>query len=203
MTPALVAAAIAAPLLRPEPWSAVALQQASSPDGALHCSTAPNECKHSARASTGSRWPTEEVHARTLWPCTADGGGLSSVSAEPAALHSLRLSISSVPCIRTDPEIPPAPVFKGTLHCAGIEVPNSPLRSQELIATSRCTWTMAAAACCHPDEASICRHCTVPHEKTAPKDLGVVMFAAAQDASTGAPAKHQVRGCSSHSRRRG
>jgi len=88
MTPALVAAAIAAPLLRPEPWSAVALQQASSPDGALHCSTAPNECKHSARASTGSRWPTEEVHARTLWPCTADGGGLSSVSAEPAALHS-------------------------------------------------------------------------------------------------------------------
>ena len=48
-------------------------------------------------------------------------------------------------------------------------MPNSPLRSQELIATSRCTWTMAAAACCHPDEASICRHCTVPHEKTAPK----------------------------------
>ena len=56
-------------------------------DGALHCSTdrAPNErvnvqgqrtkgCKHSARASTGSRWPTEQVHARTLWPCTADGG---------------------------------------------------------------------------------------------------------------------------------
>ena len=93
--------------------------------------------------------------------------------------------------------------LKGTLGCVAIEVANSPLRSQELIATSRCTWTMAAAACCHPDEASICRHCTVPHEKTAPKDLGVVMFAAAQDASTGAPAKHQVRGCSSHSRRRG
>ena len=94
-------------------------------------------------------------------------------------------------------------LIKGTLGCVAIEVANSPLRSQELIATSRCTWTMAAAACCHPDEASICRHCTVPHEKTAPKDLGVVMFAAAQDASTGAPAKHQVRGCSSHSRRRG
>ena len=88
MTPALVAAAAGAPLLRPEPWSAVALQQASSADGALHGSTALNECKHSARASTGSRWPTEEVHARTLWPCTADGGGLSSVSAEPAALHA-------------------------------------------------------------------------------------------------------------------
>ena len=100
MTPALVAAAIAAPLLRPEPWSAVALQQASSPDGALHCSTAPNECKHSARASTGSRWPTEEVHARTLWPCTADGGGLSSVSAEPAALHSRLATFWSAPCIR-------------------------------------------------------------------------------------------------------
>ncbi len=98
MTPALVAAAIAAPLLRPEPWSAVALQQASSPDGALHCSTAPNECKHSARASTGSRWPTEEVHARTLWPCTADGGGLSSVSAEPAALHSRLAIFWSAPC---------------------------------------------------------------------------------------------------------
>ena len=101
MTPALVAAAIAAPLLRPEQWSAVALQQASSPDGALHCSTAPNECKHSARASTGSRWPTEEVHARTLWPCTADGGGLSSVSAEPAALHSRRgsrVTHGAAPC---------------------------------------------------------------------------------------------------------
>ena len=24
----------------------------------------------------------------TLWPCTADGGGLSSMSAEPAALHT-------------------------------------------------------------------------------------------------------------------
>ena len=54
--------------------------------------------RDSARASTGSRWPTEQVHAGTLWPCTADGGGLSSVSAEPAALHS-RLSIfSSAPC---------------------------------------------------------------------------------------------------------
>ena len=88
MTPALVAAATAAPLLRPEPWSAVALQQASSPDGALHCSTAPNGCKHSARASTVSRWPTEREHARILWPCSRDGGGLSSVSAEPAALHA-------------------------------------------------------------------------------------------------------------------
>ena len=28
-----------------------------------------------------------------------DGGGLSSVSAEPAALHSRRLSIWSAPCI--------------------------------------------------------------------------------------------------------
>ena len=98
MTPALVAAATGAPLLRPEPWSTVAQQQASSADGALHCSTAPNECKHSARASTGSRWPTEEVHARTLWPCTADGGGLSSVSAEPAALHSRSGTFSSAPC---------------------------------------------------------------------------------------------------------
>ena len=32
MTPALVAAATGAPLLRPEPWSAVALQKASSAD---------------------------------------------------------------------------------------------------------------------------------------------------------------------------
>ena len=126
MTPALVAAAIAAPLLRPEPWSAVALQQASSPDGALHCSTAPNECKHSARASTGSRWPTEEVHARTLWPCTADGGGLSSVSAEPAALHSRLAIFWSAPfsCASRIPRWDRMFTF-----CSLLSVTNSPERS--------------------------------------------------------------------------
>ena len=82
MTPALVAAAIAAPLLRPEPWSAVALQQASSPDGALTGATAATGGRHTARASNGSRWPTGRPHARTLWACGRDGPGLSSLRAE-------------------------------------------------------------------------------------------------------------------------
>ena len=59
--------------------------------------------KHSARASTGSRWPTERAHARTLWACARDGGGLSSVSAEPAALHPRPQTIWSVPCTVREP----------------------------------------------------------------------------------------------------
>ena len=97
MTPALVAAAIAAPLLRPEPWSAVALQQASSPDGALTGATAATGGRHTARASNGSRWPTGRPHARTLWACGRDGPGLSSLRAEDGRVPPRRQSIWSVP----------------------------------------------------------------------------------------------------------
>ena len=82
MTPALVAAAIVAPLLRPEPWSAVAHQQASSADGALTGATSATGGRHTARASNGSRWPTGRPHAHTLWACGRDGPGLSSLRAE-------------------------------------------------------------------------------------------------------------------------
>ena len=96
MTPALVAAAIAAPLLRPEPWSAVALQQASSPDGALTGATAATGGRHTARASNGSRWPTGRPHARTLWACGRDGPGLSSLRAEDGRVPPRRQTFSSV-----------------------------------------------------------------------------------------------------------
>ena len=103
MTPALVAAAIAAPLLRPEPWSAVALQQASSPDGALTGATAATGGRHTARASNGSRWPTGRPHARTLWACGRDCPGLSSLRAEDGRVPPRRQSIWSGPCMQHEP----------------------------------------------------------------------------------------------------
>ena len=101
MAPALVVAAAGAPLLRPEPWSAVAHQQASSADGALTGATAATGGRHTARASNGSRWPTGRPHARTLWACGRDGPGLSSLRAEDGRVPPRLATFWSVPFTST------------------------------------------------------------------------------------------------------